>query len=163
MFLIIKLFLLWTGLFPVSHAYHVSTLEVGFNPYSRKLEMSLKIHTEDLAKFYELTTETSAGNIDTLSSSFELWLSSYLVESIHFEIKGNPVSLFYVGYENETYNTWCYFESEKLGLFSQIQVTSSLFCEKLLDQVNIINVDMESIQKSVRLTCESPMGIIVLE
>lgn len=155
-------FLLLTFLLP-KHEYHVSVMELAFNQENAAFEIALQIHTEDLARYFNMQTGKEAGIQDTLSREMEDWLSRYLLETISITTNQKEIALKYYGYEMEVFDTWCYFSTNSLENVDSIYINNYLFCPLLPDQVNIINYNSPGNDRSFRLTCEQPGALIVVK
>lgn len=123
-----------------AHDFHVSITQMEQNGKTGRLEIAVKIFTDDLElavqpagipKLHLATREEHAA-ADSL-------IGQYLLEHLRLHVDGIPVVLAYLGKETESDATWCYLESGPMGKIGQLKVTNTVLFAQFDDQVNIIH------------------------
>lgn len=122
------------------HDFHVSISEMERNASSGRLEIAVKIFTDDLEEAIARRGLRQA-NIGTAAEhdSAQVFIARYLSELFLVWNDGNPLSTAYLGSEQSADATWCYLESEPLKNLGQIRVRNTVLHEVFDDQVNIIH------------------------
>lgn len=144
-----------------SHDFHVSILNGERNPASGKLEMSLKVFSNDLEDALRLDegveTELDPQNRELLPDAA---LASYLKKHIGLKAEGKILKLEYVGQEKEQDITFIYLQVRDIPLTKSLEVKNSLFLNHFQDQSNIVNIEMAGELRSVFLESSSPVKTI---
>lgn len=136
------------------HPIHVSLCEVQYNAQTRKLEISLRVFTDDL----ELALEKSYGatqlhiGAPTEKTEAVKQVAQYVLQHLKLAPgSAAPLKLTYLGKEQEGLATWVYLESEPTGPFTTLQVTNAILHALYDDQQNLVNVKVGGTQRSCRL------------
>jgi len=135
-----------------AHDFHASITQIDVNADTKRLEVAVKLFTDDLEAAIQpmgqpplhLGTTKEHERTATL-------LAAYLQRHLALQLNGRPVSLKYIGKENEADATWCYLESEPTGSFSVLTATNTLLLSQFDDQVNIIHLNRKD-SKQAKLT-----------
>ena len=145
------LFACSSGVLP-AHPFKASVTEVRQNPESGRIEVTLKLFTDDLE---ECVRERSGKllNLDTsreLASSDDL-LNEYLQSGFRLEINGEALDLEFLGREHEPGVTWCFLESKPVEAVSEFYAVNSIMTEMYSTQSNIVHVEIGGQKKSLLL------------
>ena len=155
--------LILTG-FSRLHEFYVSLGEIRFNQESECLEVSLRFFPDDMDRALKehfgintsLVTELEHESADSL-------LEIYLHDLFRIELNGVSVPLSYLGKEAEADVMWCYLESDPQEKPVEITVYNSILCEIFEDQVNIIQVYVDTWNRGLLLKREEPQGELIIE
>lgn len=133
--------LLLTTIYVIPHDFHASITQIESSATSGKLEVAVKIFTDDL----EAAIQPAGKEPLRLATSRESTLSNdliaaYVMQHIRIEVDGVTVVLTFLGREYEADATWCFFESGSVNDFQQLTVINTLLLSQFDDQVNIIHL-----------------------
>ena len=137
------------------HPIHVSLCEVQYNAQTKKLEISLRVFTDDLELALEKTYGAKLLHIGTATERAEAvsHIQQYVLQHLKLAPgSATPLKLTYLGKEQEGLATWVYLESEPLPPFTTLQVTNTLLHALYDDQQNLVNVKVGGVIKSARLS-----------
>ncbi len=134
------------------HPFHVSVIEINHNAADKTLEISCKIFTDDfektLAKNYnskvDLINPPDKNAMDTL-------VKKYLYSHLSIKANGKPVTLNYIGFENDKEAAYGYIEVSNVPSVSKIDIGTNIMYDMFDDQVNIMHVIVNGERKSTKL------------
>jgi hypothetical protein len=134
--------LLTAGLLTVMplHDFHVSITQIEHSSKSGRLEMAVKVFTDDLEAAIQpiglptlhLATPQEHAESPTL-------IQKYLQQHVILRVDGKAVQMTYLGKEKESDATWCFLESLPMDEPQRLEVTNSLLLSLFEDQVNIVH------------------------
>jgi hypothetical protein len=160
---IILVVLLLTG-FSRLHQFYVSLSEIRFNTESQRLEVSLRFFPDDMDRALKEHIGVNASLVTVLEhKSADSLLEIYLHDLFRIELKGVSVPLSYLGKEAESDVMWCYLESFPQEKPVEITVYNSILCEIFEDQVNIIQVYVDTWNRGLLLNRDEPQGKLVIK
>lgn len=122
------------------HDFHVSITQIELNAASQRLEVAVKIFTDDLEAAVQpadlpplrlATGQEHAGSNEMVAA--------YVRKHVTVRNDGALIVLTYLGKETEADATWCYLESQPIEQVGRLEVTNSLLLSQFDDQVNIIH------------------------
>lgn len=142
-----------TSFRPVTlHPFHVSVVEIEHNATDKTLEISCKIFTDDFEKVLEQNYKTKVDLINPPGkAAMDSLVKKYILSHLSIRVNGKPVSLKYVGFENESEAAYGYFEIDNIASVSKIELTNSILFDKFDDQMNIMHVKVNGNRKSTKL------------
>ena len=134
------------------HDFHVSITKIDLNPESKKLEVMIKLFTDDLST----TLDSFSGKALNLGTRKETpsandALKKYVESGFEITVNGKLIVLNYLGKQQEHDATWVYLESDKLGKVKQVEVANSLLTERFDDQANLINLKVKGENEALTL------------
>ncbi len=146
---------------PAPHPFHVSVIEINHNAADKTLEISCKIFTDDfekiLSKNYktkvDLTNPPNKAAMDTL-------VRRYIFSHLALKANGKPVSLSYVGFEQENEAVYGYVEVDNIPSVSRVDITNSLMYDQFDDQINIMHVIVNGNRKSTKLSYPEKEAVV---
>ena len=138
---------------PVIHPFHVGVVEINHNAAEATLEVQCKLFTDDfeavLSKVYKRKADLIA---TSLHSSMDSVVQHYLKTHLSLQVNEKPVSLTYLGFEQEREAVYVYLEVEKApSMIEKAAVGTSLLYELYDDQVNLIHFSTRNMRKSAKL------------
>jgi len=135
-----------------THPLYISVTEITHNPKDKILEVSVKIFTND----FESVLEKTSGNRVDLSAAADKAAAGKLIEAyvekhLRLKVDGKPVTLHFVGNENENDGTWSYFQVNDISSVKRIDAVNDLLYDGFSQQINIMHVTVGGVRKSTRL------------
>lgn len=150
---ILVLSVVLTSAKPADHPFHVSVTEINYNAADKNLEISCKIFTDDFEKILAKNYKTKVDLINpTNKAAMDSLIKKYIISHLSISINGKPVSLSYLGFENDKEAAYSYFEVNNTLSATKIDITSNLMYDQFDDQVNIMHVIVGGKRKSNKLT-----------
>lgn len=161
-FLFFNLLFLLTAAFPCAHPFKASVSEINYNAETGSLEITLKLFTDDLEEC--ITART--GKLLYLDSGKELSsagrvINDYIQSEMRIMLNGKPVTLAFLGKEQEPGVTWCYLESGEGAYPYELRVYNSIMTELYPTQSNIVHIQVEKQRKSLLLGAARPSGTVI--
>lgn len=154
-------FSLLVGLHPI----HVSITEVTHNEKVKALQLTVRIFIDDLET--AVRNQVKEPELDLLAPekdrTTDALVKAYLAERFFVKVDKKLVKQNYLGHEIEGPAMVCYIEIENIKKFTTLEVTNRVIHEIYDDQSNLVNVNYQDKVKSMRLTVEKPMDVVVFE
>ena len=140
------------ALFAPAHPFKASVCEILYNPETERLEITLKLFTDDL----EECVREGDGTLLFLETGKEIpsagrAIDDYIQSGMRISVAGRDVELEYLGKEHDPGLTWCYLESEKVAYPFELTVYSSIMTEMYSTQSNIVHIQAGKERKSLLL------------
>jgi hypothetical protein len=137
-----------------THPIHLSLCEIHHNPVSKKLEISLKIFTDDLeeALLMQGIRQLFIATEKEKEGSNE-YIFKYIQGGLSIMEKGQKVRLNWVGKElsDDLMAVWCYMESEPVSVSVDITFKNCILMELFSDQKNIVHAHWSDRKKQHEL------------
>ncbi len=151
-----RLTLLFTILFIFSGAAHhpiyVSVTEIEHNAKENTLEISCKIFTGD---FEAVLRKNSQLKIDLLApkdkKAMNALVSNYILQHLKIKVNEKPVTLTFIGYEQNEETIQSYFEVDDVKSVKSMEVQDNILYEYKSEQISIIHVIVDGKRKSTKL------------
>jgi hypothetical protein len=138
---------------PADHPFHVSVVEINHNATDKNLEISCKIFTDDFEKVLAQNYKTKTDLINPPNkAAMDSLVKKYVLSHLSIAINGKPVTLSYLGFENDKEAAYSYFEVNNTTSASKIDITNNLMYDLFDDQVNIMHVIVGGSRKSNKLS-----------
>lgn len=131
---------------PVVHDFHVSKLDVRYNPATQSFELTLHLFLDDLEKAMNVSgfsVKSLQTNDENAKSSKKI--NDYLTTKIRVKADNTLLSLHYIGREEaERFDAvFIYLEAAHAGIPAQLNIENLLFNEVFDDQKNIVSVTFD--------------------
>lgn len=143
---------LLAGWLNLLHPFFVSVTEITHNSKDKSLELSCRIFTDDFEKTLSATYKTK---VDILhpkdKKQTDQMVFDYISKHLRIKVDGKPVTLSFVGYQQEEEAIWSYLEVKNVGSFKTIEITNDLLFETHEEQMNIVHVIKNGERKSREL------------
>lgn len=125
---------------PALHPYYVSMTEIHHRPAEGKLEIAVRIFTDDLEQAVRADCRCKVDLSAPPSDATGQKLTAYIQKHLHLKAPGssNDLSLSYQGYEKEEESTWVYLESPAPKSLAGLQVRNDLLYERHKAQINLV-------------------------
>ncbi len=122
-----------------AHPFHLSTCEIDYRPDKQRLEIAVKVFTDDLEeglafRFQEkiwLVEENEAAEIDRK-------LYTYLNEKVQINADQQPLAMSWVGKDVQMDVTWLFVEVENVPEVKQWEIVNRILFELFDDQRNML-------------------------
>jgi len=135
-----------------AHKFYVSLVRIEQNIDSNSFEITFKIFTDDLENTLELSSNENlriGTKWEHVKTDSILW--DYLEKHFNIWVNSTKRDLTFIGKEVELDITWCYVEVMDLGRVETVSVFDDMLIELFIDQLNIIQVNYEEVEKSLLL------------
>lgn len=144
---------LLTGARPADeHPFHVSVIEINHNASEKSLEISCKIFTDD---FEKVLARNYSSKVDLINPpnkpAMDSLVKKYIFSHLSLKVNGKPVTLSYVGFENENEAAYGYVEVSNIPSVSSISVNTNIMYDQFDDQMNIMHITVNGNRKSTKL------------
>jgi hypothetical protein len=141
--------LLLTTVCAMPHDFHASITQIEYNPTSGRLELAVKIFTDDL----EAAIQPAGKDPLRLATSHESSLSNdligdYVIRHLRVKVDGMATVLAFIGKEHEADATWCFLETGPVNDFRKLEIINTLLFSQFDDQVNIIHLKKDGRTKA---------------
>lgn len=134
------------------HPFYLSVTELKYNQESKKMEISVKLFTDDFEKTLHNIHKIP---IDLLhpkdQEATEKLVEEYISKHLSIQCDSKLLQMTFIGYEKENDAIWSYFESEALNAPKSIAITNTLLYQFIKGQMNIMHVNIGSEKKSYKL------------
>lgn len=129
---------LWTWLVGF-HPFYVSMTEVQHRPKERKLEISVRIFTDDLEKDLSRHCQCKTDLLNpAMHDRMEPVLKNYLADVLKIKVEGKPVSPGWIGFEKEDESIWSYLEVENVTQPRSLEIENRILFATQTKQVNLV-------------------------
>jgi len=134
------------------HPFYVSVIEINHNAKEKTAEISIRIFTEDLE-----ATLRKYGNakVDLLhpanKAAIDKLLNDYILHKLQLNIEGKPVTMHYLGYEQQLESIWTYLEVKDVPTMHKLAVNCSLLYDYQDKQSNIFHIKADGKEQSFKL------------
>ncbi|HTQ63875.1 MAG TPA: DUF6702 family protein [Puia sp.] len=139
--------------FPLhKHPLYVSVTEINHNAKDKILEVSCKIFTDDFENTLTKFSNTRINLSDQKAkAATDQYISAYIIKHLQLKVDGRPVSLQFIGSENEAEATWSYFQVNDIASVKNIDIMNDLLYESYETEINIIHVMVNGNRQSTKL------------
>ncbi|MEM7560274.1 MAG: DUF6702 family protein [Planctomycetota bacterium] len=145
---------------PTLHPFHISVAELEFNAKSKRVEVSLKLHSTDMDN--ALSADLGK-RVDVEKDKVDKELTKYLEG--HFYLlpesaakaeevtEKTPLSkVHFVGKELDKGWLWVYFEMELPKTDEPLALVNTVFLDRIKDQINTVSVRANAKRESMKMT-----------
>lgn len=140
------------GLLAVMHPFYVSVTEIQHNAPEKTLEISCKIFTEDLEAILKKNYNTPIDfKITTQKAIQDQLVADYIKKHLVLKADGKPLTLEYVGFEEEKEAIWVYCQVSGLASVHKLDADNSILHDFIESQINLMHVTVGGDRKSMKL------------
>ena len=146
------------------HPIHVSVTEIEMDEKDKRLEIMMRIFTDDLE--LTLRKKTNQPELDLLSLSEkgrDEIISSYLNDHFKISLDGKSQKSNYIGHEQEEAALIIYIEVPNVKKWKAIQIQNDIIMETHADQSNLVHVTVRENVRSLRLTKNNPVDKLTFD
>lgn len=132
------------------HKYYVSTADIYFSPDKERLQLVVRVFTDDL----QLALSTHAEEKVTLDpnnvseETLETIMSQYFKENFFFHNTSDKTIFSFVGWEYKQDKTFLYATYKRIGLSDNLSWSNTFLMDVLPDQKNIVTLNIHEVKKS---------------
>ena len=135
------------------HPYYIGVSELQLYPTEKRIELSIRLFTDDLESALLQTYNTSSDLLKGVKDkTVNDRLSAYLLKKLKIQLGEENVKLNYIGYEIEADASWCHFEANYKSPATTISFQNRALFEVLPDQQHIVHLESGDQSKSTRLS-----------
>ncbi|GAB3235659.1 hypothetical protein GCM10027346_25570 [Hymenobacter seoulensis] len=133
-----------------AHAYHVSIMELRFNPEKQRLEMAMKVFIDDLEKGLSAGKPATVRTDLLPRAQLNPMLTELLNRSIQFSARpGETLPLTLVGMQKESDSYWLYFTAPLPASATGVSLRHQFLFSTFPDQMNIVNLEAKGQKQSL--------------
>ena len=130
----------------VLHPIHVSVCDIEFDKEENRLEMTMRLFTDDLEK--QIREETGEMTMDILNppdkyTTDQLFLE-YFQKHFSVSLNGEKADYKYLGHEVESGSVYCYLMVTNVESINSISAFNDILIRTFDDQVNLIHVEIDN-------------------
>ena len=134
------------------HPIYVSVTSIEHNAKEKTLEVSCKLFTDDFEKVLRNIYKSSVDLINPKDrSAMDKLINNYVQNHLQIDTDGKPVTLKYLGYEQEEEGITSYYEAVNINQVKNISIKNNLLYEYQTEQIGLIHITVEGIRKSTKL------------
>ena len=134
------------------HPFYVSMTEMEWKPAEKKLEVAVRMFTDDLEKALSAQChcriDLSSGKLSAGASDV---LEEYLKSNLRFHLGKAEGKMQFLGSEKEEESTWSYLEITGLDASSGIETENRLLFSVQEKQVNLLRFRRPGFDKTIQL------------
>ncbi|HAH55122.1 MAG TPA: hypothetical protein DCM02_07520 [Flavobacterium sp.] len=134
------------------HKFHMALYQINYASEKKMLQITSRIHIEDLNKALEKKYQKKITIESENSSAEELLLKEYLSNRFSIKVNGQVKPLNFLSKEIDGDELVCYWNIKNISKISHLEVNNSILIECFSDQQNMINVTVLGAKKSFLLT-----------
>jgi hypothetical protein len=134
-----------------NHPYFVSVSELEWNRQEKQMELSCKIYTDDFEEALKTAGGEKADLVKGDAARNKARMEAYIRAHFRVKVNGKPLTLQFIGTENDHEATWCYLQSPVPEAPASMEIVNTLLYEIKKEQVNIVHLKSGDARKSFRL------------
>ena len=139
--------------FSSHHPIFLSVTEIAHNAGNKSLEITCKIFTDDLEVTLQKKYSLKIDLLDKKSrAAMNPLVSDYIQKHLSIAVDSHPVSMQFLGFEQEEEAIVTYFEVKNVGKLKTIEVLNNILYESQPGQMGIIHIMVNGKRKSSQLT-----------
>ncbi|GIV37125.1 MAG: hypothetical protein KatS3mg032_1504 [Cyclobacteriaceae bacterium] len=142
------------------HPIHVSVTDMVYDEQERELEITMRLFTDDL----ELSVRNvlNEPELDLLNPgrgrTTAGLVKDYIMKRFSLTLDGRPLSLRFLGMEQEAEVVVCYIQARDIKRWRAIEVVNTVIMETYDDQSNLVHLTVQGTVRSHRLTPKQQKG-----
>jgi len=149
-------------IFSFFHAIYVSVTEIKFDENANKLEIKVKVFTNDLEDgILNLSGKSISLRTDDQLNSNQQLINQYINDRLGIKVNETNKPLVLLKSENEGDATWSYFEMTDVGDVRSLEVRNKILTELFETQSNVVSVDVGGEKKFLRFTKSFEKEVII--
>lgn len=139
--------------FKAKHPFYLSVSDLKYNAKEKTMQVAVKLFTSDLE---EALKKIYAKPVDLINGKDKQAINKLLTDYIqkHFVLKvgGKTLKFDFIGFEQEEEAVWVYIEYKNCPKPKKVEIENSLLYDFIQTQINIVNLEVEGIKKSSKVT-----------
>jgi hypothetical protein len=139
--------------FQMIHPLYLGVTELKYNQQSQKMEVSVKLFTDDFEKTLHQIHKIPIDLIHPKDpDAADQLVSDYIANHLFIRCDNRDLHFKFIGYEREEEAIWSYFETEVISSPKSVTINNSLFYQYIEEQMHIMQVNVGGEKKSYKLT-----------
>jgi len=135
------------------HPFFVSMTEFDYDAKDKALDVSVRIFTDD---FENTLRKLHPGiKVDILhpadKAQMNQFVTDYIQKHLQLQVNGKPVTISFVGYEQQSESIWSYFEVKGLTGVQKVEVMNNLLHDYNTNQINMMHIKVGEKEQSYKL------------
>ncbi len=144
------------------HEYYVSVTHANYNPETEKLELGIKLFTDDLERTILVNSEEAIKLSDaSFGDDADEFFAEYLEKNLLFTQGGKVQELTYVGFEPGPDETWLFAEIT-MPASGTFEVKHTVLFDVFPEQINIVHFKVNGKEQSHYFNKTQPLKEITL-
>jgi hypothetical protein len=135
------------------HPFYIAVTEIKHNEQDKSLEVSCKMFAEDLEaiieKDYKVTLDITT---EKDKARFNQLIPQYITRHLSIKVDGKPVTLSYVGFEQDKESAFCYFEVPHTSSVKSLDINNSILYDFNEGQINIVHAIVGGKRQSMKIS-----------
>ena len=143
------------------HPFYVSMVELNHNVKEKTAEVSVRIFTEDLENTLKKYGNTQIDLLKPANKAMvDKLLNDYIQHKLQLKLNDKPVTLQYIGYEQQMESIWTYLEVKDVASIKKVSVNCSLLYDYQDKQTNIFHIKANGTEKGYKLDYPETVAVI---
>jgi len=134
------------------HKFHIALHLINYASEKKMLQITSRIHIEDLNKALEKKYQKKITIESENSSAEELLLKEYLSNRFSIKVNGQVKPLNFLSKEIEDDELVCYWNIKNISKINSLEVSNTILIECFSDQQNMVNATVLGEKNSFLLT-----------
>jgi len=134
------------------HKFHIALHLINYASEKKMLQITSRIHIEDLNKALEKKYQKKITIESENSSAEELLLKEYLSNRFSIKVNGQVKPLNFLSKEIEDDELVCYWNIKNISKINSLEVSNTILIECFSDQQNMVNATVLGKKNSFLLT-----------
>lgn len=148
--------LLFFGLVSATvHKFHIALFQIEFAPEKKMLQITSRIHTDDLNKALEIKYKKNIVLKADNNSSDDMLFQEYVNNRFSVKVNGQTKPLHFLSKEIDGDELICYWSIKNISKINDLEVRNSVLIEMFSDQQNLVNVSVLGEKQSYLFTHSS--------
>ena len=148
---------------PAAHDFHASITEMEYNPERQRLEVSMKLFSNDLEADITRHVDPEFAIGDYADSLRNERLQQYLRSRFRVSSAQKTHEWSWVGSQVDINVTFLFLEVPMPGKPEILEIENSVLLERFADQVNIVNLEWGDFRGSLLLKPDHPVEQLTIE
>ena len=146
------------------HPIHVSVTEIEMDEKDKRLEIMMRVFTDDLELTLRQTTNQPELELLSLSENArDEIVAPYLKSHFKISLDGKIQKSNYLGHDQEDVALIFYIEVPNVKKWKNIQIQNDVIMETHADQSNLVHVTVQEKIRSLRLTKSNPVDKLTFD
>ncbi len=134
------------------HPFFVSMTEIEWKPKEKKLEIAVRIFTDDFEKALAAACKCKTDlSQPQKKAEMDRLVEAYLNEHLHFSADRKMLRPVFLGREAEEESTWAFLEADASGFRGRLRVDNTILHAVQENQVNLIRYRRPGSDETIQL------------
>lgn len=148
--------ILFLGLISASvHKFHIALYQIEFASEKKMLQITSRIHIEDLEKALEKKHKKKIFIEAEKNSAEELLIKEYIINRFSIKVNEQNKPLNFLSKEIDGDELVCYWNIKNISKINSLEINNSVLIEVFSDQQNLVNVSVLGQKQSYLFTQSS--------